>query len=259
MSLVRVTMLSTVLAAAIASSAAGQSLQELFVQGNAAYFEGDFATAIARYEALIQAGVDDADVHYNLGTAYARAGKCGAAIVELERSLRVSGGDDDAAANLQACQAQLGKRRAQAEGEATVQTRPPWSEALLQPVSLDTLAWVVLALNVALFTTLLLRRRARQETTRVSLAIAASLIGLGLLVAGMGLGVKARWFDRGEAAVVLREQAPLREGPDPRARSRSEAHEGERGQILQREGEYMRVRLARGPEGWMHADDVGSI
>lgn len=236
-----------------------QSLPQLFAQGNAAFFEGDFPDAIAHYTKLLDAGVEDADVYYNLGTAHARLGQCGAAIHAFERSLAISAGDGSAEANLRACQAQLGKRRAQRDGEATVQTRPPWSEAMLRSVSSDALAWIVLCLNVLLFACLLLRRMVSRETARLGLALGAWLTALTLLVGVLALSTKEQWLQEGRGAVVLNEDALLREGPDPRARTRTYALEGERGRILQEEGGFVRVRLARGPEGWMSQRDVGEL
>lgn len=241
------------------SSAAGQSLPQLFSEGNTAYFRGDYAAAIARYQTLVDAGVEDADVYYNLGTAYARAGRCGIAIVALSRSLRLRPGDDAAEANLRACQTLLGKRRAQRDGEATVQTRPPWIDAVLGPVSLNAIAWTVLALVLALFSAVLALRWVRRDVTSLSLLVTAWLLALSLALSVAALAVKAEWFREGRAAVVLHESAPLREGPDPRAKARLLAFEGESARVLQREREFVRVRLTRGGEGWMDRRDIGAL
>lgn len=252
-------LLVTALSLVAVQSVSAQSLPQMFSEANAAFFQGDFAKATKGYQALVEAGVEDADVYYNLGTAQARAGHCGEAIVALSRSLRLSAGDDAAEANLRACQTQLGKRRAQRDGEATVQTRPPWSDAVLASISLDALAWVLLVLNAALFTVLLARRGVHQETARLSLAVTAWLLALAVAMSAIALTVKAEWFRPGRGAVVLHEQAPLREGPDPRAKLRGETYEGEPGRVLQTEGDFVRVRLNRGPEGWMQRTDVGTL
>ncbi len=257
-------MLVALLAAAllvvgVASNAHAESVSQLFAQANASFFQGDYAQAAKLYQALVDAGIDDADVYYNLGTAHARNGECGRAIWDLERSLRLSAGDDAAENNLQVCQTILGKRRAQKLGEATVQTRPPWSDAVLRPVSLDFLGALVLVLSTLFFVVLIARSYARVETLRLSLSVSASLIALSLAVALLALSTKAEWLRAGEPAIVLAEGATLREGPDPRAKSRGAAEEGEPARVLQREGDFVRVRLQRGAEGWLSRTDVGVI
>jgi hypothetical protein len=118
---------------------------------------------------------------------------------------------------------------------------------------------MVFGLNTLLFACLLLRRLVSRETLSLGLALTAWLIGLALLVAVAALGTKQQWLQEGRGAIVLNEDALLKEGPDPRARTRAQGLEGERGRILQREGGFVRVRLARGPEGWMSEVDVGAL
>ena len=87
---------AVVLLAALASPAAAQRLETIFAEANAAYFAGDYDAAAAGYERLVSAGVDDADVSFNLATAHAKARRYGQAIRWYERALWLAPGDDDA-------------------------------------------------------------------------------------------------------------------------------------------------------------------
>ena len=217
--------------------AAAQSLQAIFSSANQAYFRGEWAAAARQYQTLVKAGVQDPDVYYNLATAHARAGNYGYAILYFERALKMRPGDPDADQGLAAAVNALGRKRAEKEGEATVRTRPPLAEALVRPFSEELLAWLLLGFNLAFFGVLIAFRFATREATRVGLAIAAPLLGLLMAAAGAGLVFKSEALKEGRAAVVLREEAPLREGPDPRAQVRASAVEGQPARILQREGE----------------------
>jgi len=73
----------------------GQTLGAMFSGGNEAFFRGDFAAAIGHYEQLVDAGVRDPDVYFNLATAYARHHDLGHAILYFERASRLSSSDDD--------------------------------------------------------------------------------------------------------------------------------------------------------------------
>ena len=131
--------------------------------------------------------------------------------------------------------------------------------ALVRPFSEELLAWLLLGLNLAFFAALIALRIATREATRVGLAITAPLLGLLLAATGAGLLVKSEALVEGSAGIVLREEAPLREGPDPRAQLRANALEGQPARILAREGEFIRVKLANGAEGWMQKGDVEAI
>jgi tetratricopeptide (TPR) repeat protein len=242
-----------------ADAAAAQSMDAIFAKANEAYFAGDHEAAARGYQQLIDAGVDDANVYFNLAAAHAERGRYGAAILAFERCLRVAPGDSAALEGLAAARAALGDRRAAAEGEATVQTRPPLVEALVQPFSETTLAWLVLLLDVLVFALLWLRPRARGEARRVALAVAWPLAAvIGVLAAG-ALVVKSDALRDGRAAIVLIDNAKLREGPDAHARSRGTAREGEYARLLAREAGYARVELPGKRRGWLLASEVQAI
>ncbi len=63
-------------------------------------------------------------------------------------------------------------------------------------------------------------------------------------------------FGAGPTAIVVRDDAAIREGPREEATVRARALEGERAEVLSRDGEWARVRLGGGREGWVPGSDV---
>lgn len=245
------------LAPAIAS-AQGGSLPELFHAANEAAFEGDHGSAARGYEHLVELGVDDPDVYYDLGLAYAHLGQHGRAVAAFERALRARPGDEGALAGLEASRAVLGRRRAERHGEAVVDAGTTLGESLFASVSEDVLAMGVLALTALLFgllTALALVPRAR-ERLRLGVGVATPLVGIALTVAGFGLAARSGAFDPGEPAIVVLENAPVREGPSASATERHEALEGERAYVLGTEPGFAHVLLGGGREGWIAEGDL---
>ncbi|HEY2736706.1 MAG TPA: hypothetical protein VGI70_22050 [Polyangiales bacterium] len=236
-----------------------ENLEDIFRSGNDAFFRNDFKHASERYQRLIDAGVRDPDVYLNLGLAQARDRQLGRAILSFERALRVRPGDADAEAALALARAAVGKRRADQQGEALVETRPPLAEALVRPYRENTLAWLSLAFDLLLFGCLLARRFTRTVNARTGLAVAASIAGLGCAILFGALYIKRGGDQDGRPAIVLREGAEMREAPDPRAGIRSHAHEGGSARVLAQDGTFVRVRAATGAQGWMSSDDVGVV
>lgn len=245
--------LVTVLAGSVAHA---QSFEAIFGEGNEAFFRGDYATAAARYEALAEAGVDDADVHYNLGATYARQGRHGRAIVELERAVRLRPSDEGARSALDAARAIVGRRHAEREGEAVVEAGAPFGEALFAFLSEDGLAIGVLLLVLALSGVLLALFFVSHERARIGLGVAAPLLVLLVAMTGLGLLSRRGAFAAGPTAIVVRDDAALREGPREDATVRARALEGERAEVLSRDGEWARVRVGGGREGWIPGGDV---
>jgi tetratricopeptide (TPR) repeat protein len=225
-------------------SARADSLADVFARGNAAFARGDYAAAILEYEQLTDSGIDDPEVAFNLASSYGAAGQYGQAIRYFERTLRLAPGDGAAREGLRLARDSLGERQAQKSGEAIVVDRPPLTEAVFSYLSANTLA-VLLLLTSWLGAGLLIGLSwVRLEAARLGVGIAAAVcFGLALLSA-IGVGAKADWGRDGQRAVVIREGAALREGPDPSARLLGELSEGEAVRLLAREGRFARV-LAR--------------
>jgi hypothetical protein len=241
------------------AGARAESLQDIFRSGNDAFFRGDFVHAGERYQRLVDAGVRDPDVDVNLGLAQARDGELGRAILSFERALRLRPGDSETETALAMARAAAGKKRADKQGEALVETRPPLAEALVRPYRENTLAVLGLVFDVLFFAFLLARRRGLSDSVRTGLAIAATVAGLGCAVTLGALFIKRGGDREGEPAIVLREGAELREAPDPRASARARAHEGGSARVLAQDGSFVRVRTATGSLGWMSMDDVSTV
>jgi tetratricopeptide (TPR) repeat protein len=251
--------LALALALALAPSPAlAQSLPELFHAANEAASLGDHHTAARGYEQLIELGVDDPDVFYDLGLAYAHLGQQGRAVAAFERAVRARPGDTGALAGLEASRAVLGRRRAERQGEAVVDAGTTFGESLFVAVSEDMLAISVLALTALFFgllAALVLVARDR-ERLRLGVGVATPLVGIALTLAGVGLAARAGTFDPGPPAIIVIENAPIREGPNAAATERHEALEGERAYVLGTEPGFAHVLLGGGREGWIAESDL---
>lgn len=242
-----------------ARPAAAESLADIFRSGNEAFFRKDFKTASHSYQRLIDAGIRDADVYMNLGIAEAQAGALGRAVLAFERCLTLRPDDAEAEAALALARATLGKHRADRQGEAMVETKPPLAEALVRGYRENTLAWLLLGFDVLLFACIFARRFTRSEHALTGLAIAAAVAGLSCAISGAALFVKRGGHREGQAAIILRDGAELHEAPDPRASIRGYAHEGASARALERDSGFVRVRTGAGAQGWIASDDVGTI
>jgi SH3-like domain-containing protein len=60
-------------------------------------------------------------------------------------------------------------------------------------------------------------------------------------------------------AVIVSPVASIREGPAKTFRSPFEVHEGLKVRVVQREQDFLRVRLPNGIEGWVNQNDAPTI
>ena len=77
-----------------------ESASMLFKKGNQSYEEGRFEQAIEEYEKILDLGIKNFKVFYNLGNAYFRQNQLGRAILNYRRALALQPRDEDTKANL---------------------------------------------------------------------------------------------------------------------------------------------------------------
>lgn len=73
----------------------------LKTEADKAYQENDFKGAIEKYEAILAAGQESADVYYNLANSYYKDKNIAKAVLNYERALLLSPGNDDIRYNLE--------------------------------------------------------------------------------------------------------------------------------------------------------------
>jgi tetratricopeptide (TPR) repeat protein len=235
----------------------GSSLTGVFDAANVAASRGDHARAISNYRKLTEAGVHDPDVYFNLATSFAQSGDYPRAILSYERALTLRPNDSKASDDLQAAEKALEEQRAEAEGEAVIQRSSSISDAIYGSVSEDVLASALLAANLLFFVGLAWVSVGRRRHGWLYALLVASCVAL--VFCALGLGAKAGMLRDGPRAVALDDRVILREGPDPRAQVRGEARGGDRGEIVDRDRDFVKLRVVSGLEGWTPRSGVGLI
>lgn len=249
--------LAVALSMAPSAFSSSQRIDGVFRDANRAYFEGDTRKAVELYGILLEAGVRDPDVHYNLGVSFARLGEYGRAILHFERAIALRPGDKGALEGAEAARAALIERDA-TQASDIVDSRSDVS-ALVRSISEPTLAVIVLLANLLFFACLVLRRFVRRESLRIALVASASLAFLGLGIGFAGLAVKRDFFGEGRAGIVTGRDVAILEGPHSLAGSRGRAREGERARLFETDEGYVRVRLDGGRQGWIARSAVEAI
>jgi tetratricopeptide (TPR) repeat protein len=229
-------------------------LDQAWKRGNEAHLRGDYAGAVAAYEQLDRQRVVSADLYYNLGVTYFRQGQLGHAIWAFERALVVAPDDEDARFNLAQVR-KLADQRAHDKLEGA-EREPLWTR-LVTFFSPGTEVWLFCGLYLGCFALLFVRRR-MAEDSRLAVTTAAAVLGSAALLAGALLLGRMN-LDRIPFAVVLPDTVAVKEGADNNFRTSFQVHGGLRVQVLDREQDWVRVRLANGLDGFVHAEDLGLL
>jgi hypothetical protein len=236
-------------------------LDEAWKRGNDAYLRGDYPGAIAAYEQIDRQQVASPELTFNLGDAYYRRGELGRAIWSWERTLALDPDHEDARYNLAQARKVLATRvNDKLEG---ADRDPAWMR-LVGQLTASTETWLFVALYLGFFAALFLRLRARRASAAdedghlSAWGALAAILGVAAALAGaLVMGRVA--MDRVPFGVVLPDQVAVKEGADPNYKTSFEVHAGLRVRLLERDQDWVRVRLANGLEGWVRDGAVGRL
>jgi len=238
----------------VASAARADRPEEAWRRANDAYLRGNYTAAVTAYEQLDREGLVSSDLFFNLGNAYYRSGALGRAIWAFERAVALDPDDDDARYNLTQARSAADRRgRDKIEGAAR---EALWIRAVTA-LSPSTETWLFVSLYLTFFVTLFVRRRASADA-RVALGAGAAILAVTALMAGSLLAGRA-YLDRVPFGVVLPDAIAVKEGADVNYRTSFDLHAGLRVRLLERDQDWLRIRLANGLEGWVRERDVGRL
>lgn len=231
-------------------SAAADLAADHYNRGNQLYAAGQFAQALEAYEAAWDAGADDADLYLNLGNAAFQTKRIGLAIWAYEKGLRLKPRDRDLRANLAFADKNTLDELPEIDQAFLWRAGSWWvglfslKEGLIAAVAAWVLAWTIVLLWQPL------RRR------RLWLAVAAGLCLAVFLAAAPVAGW--RFYDQSlrRRAVVVVDEAVVRQAPADDAPPSFTVHAGLRLEIVEIRDAFARVRVPTGLEqgdGWMNA------
>lgn len=222
-------------------SAFAQDPQQLYREGNKAYAQKDYSTAIQKYlQAVAQGGVS-AELFYNLGNAYFRAGSLAQAILWYERARVLAPTDPDIKHNLKFAQSFT-----QDKIESIYRGTPvKWAIEFLESVSFNTFWWILLIVSaLATLATIYYIFQLRGGWFALILWITFVFLLGGWYVKGKRIWERNR-------AVVMVPKVDVRSEPAADAEIVFTIHAGTTVAIKEYRHGWYRIYLANGSSGWV--------
>ena len=240
---------------ATALNAAAQTPQQLMQRGNDAYAKGDFVAAAQAYNAVLDAGYESADLYYNLGNVYYRQGEYGLSILNYERALRLKPNFRDDKQNLDL---------ADSKTEDQIAALP---EIFLAQWAHSVVAWFsptgwricTLILLTLLGTAVVLFLLSRDYAWRKG-ALIGGIVTLVFLLLCIACTISASVrYNRHNQAIVTAPMAVVKSSPEENSIDKLVLHEGTKVNIEETLGEWHKIQIADGNNGWLQTDEVTII
>lgn len=231
----------------------GNDPTALWEQANQAYSEGRYEAALASYQSLLEQGVHNGPLYYNLGNAYFKTGNLGQAVLHFYRAQRFMPGDADLAKNIRKAADVRKDPIIEGEHAGVDQQLESWLWRLPYELTFWMAASLLLIAGVA---GLALVSGFRQRKWLGYVLVCAGITGL--LLTGLAT-VQHDVLTNRDAAVVLVDEVFVLSGPSEQESVSLTLHEGIRVHILDRTDGWYRIRLANGLNGWLRQNTVAVI
>jgi len=226
-----------------------------FQKGNEFYLNEQYSEAIQEYEAVLQNGLESAELYYNLGNSYYKAGRLGKAILNYERALQLRPKDANIRFNLQLSNLRV-KDRIDVPPEFWLLR---WNRALVQ--TLTVAGWARLFTLFGLLASGLyaarqflnlnpIRRLSRNGMRAFALA---ALLSLGLLLQRHGMEHSRAY------GIILAGSSKSLAAPQEGSTELFIVHEGTRVQVLDSDGDWSKIQLIDGKQAWVRSSDLEII
>ncbi len=233
-------------------ASAQDSIEALFIQGNASYQKGDFASAERDYRKMVEAGVVDGSVFYNLGNACFKQKKLGEAIYYWEKARRLRPFDQDIRENLDLANLLLVDRIDAPQDPLPLRML----NRAVHLLSIRLESWTVLLLFLVANGLFAIYQLAKNP--RPALAALMGALVAGFLVSLFAASLAWKIYESGyrRDAVVVEQKVDLRSGPGTDNITVFTVHEGIIVRIRGEAEGWYQVSLPNGWSGWLQQNAI---
>ncbi|MBQ7222190.1 MAG: BatD family protein [Bacteroidales bacterium] len=226
-----------------------------WAKANELYSEGNYSAALAQYLALEESGKVSATLYYNTANTYYRMGNLAKSILYYERALKADPNFSDAKENLSIAHSSVLDK---------IDTLPDfilvtWIRNLKNSVTSDGWAWITLALALIVALLFLMFKLLPSEGGRKASFIIGCAVALFAVITLLFSVTSANDAISEDSAIVMLPVSSVKSSPDANSKSLFILHEGTKVELIDNLGNWVRVELSDGRQGWMPVSDIEII
>lgn len=218
----------------------------LWQKAEEAFAAGQWQNALNFYQMIEGEALQSADLYYNIGNTYFKLDDKAHAILYYERALKLDPSHNDALHNLEIAR-QLTLDKIDSVPEFILVS---WFRQLRQRCSADSWAWITLGLLLVTGGLLTLYRNgASLALRRISFILACVSFLLAVFTFIFSLQQK-RAVTRQDSAVVTSPVCSVKSSPADGGTTVFVLHEGTKVRLLDNVGDWAKISIADGRQGW---------
>ncbi len=235
--------------------AADENMLLIMKKANKQYQEQNYEEALLNYNKILHTGLESSELYYNLGNTYYRIGKLGYAILNYEKALKFSPGDEDIKYNL---------RIANAHSVDKIEELPQvffieWWNSFVMLFSVGGWSLLTILVYISFISIIGVYYYFRNSSYQKAVFLAGS-INLSILVLVTILFINRITKETGnEYGILLENTANVKVSPDDKSNDAFIIHEGIKFVIEDKVNDWSKIKLNDGKIGWLNNNYFKSI
>ncbi len=225
------------------------------VQAQESYSESKYDTAAVIYQSIIDSGYQSPELYYNLGNCYYKLQEIPSAILYYEKALKLNPNDENIIHNINLCNSLIPDRIEKLPRLFFIR----WYQGLYNYFPIDIWANIGLAL-FSLFTLFML---IYFLSSKVILRKIGFWLGMLFLVFSAFTffltSQKYSSFKKHDEAIIFTPSITVKSSPAKNSVDLFVIHEGTKVSILDRVGEWQKIRIQNGSIGWIESENLQII
>ncbi len=224
-----------------------------FDHANKFYDEQNYDSAVVYYQNVINSGINNSAIFYNLGNTYYRLKKPGLARLYYEKAARLNPGDQDITSNISFISTAIVDRVP--EPERGFIESILWKFYILFPLKIQLWFVFILLLLISIFSSAALYVKGNSRLWLIYLSTIFFLISI---IFGISSGIKIYQTEKVVYAIALTSTVEAKNQPDG-TQTLFTTHEGTKFLIRKSEENWSLVSLPNGFSGWVKNNEIGKI
>lgn len=227
----------------------------LIAQGNEAYNQGLYDSAIQMYSGVLDQGFESYELYYNTGNAYFKMNQLPFAILYYEKAKKLDPNDEDINFNLSIANSMIVDKIEQ----VPEMFYKKWWNYFYNAFSEDTwtmlslVSWIILLFFIGLF--LITKTRSIKK-----LAFYMGLLFLLITIGTFGLSSQKYYYTKeNKEAIIFTPTITAKSSPTISSVDLFVIHEGTKVQILDAVQGWVKIKIRNGSIGWLQGDSLKRI
>ncbi len=227
--------------------------EQLFLKGNSLYESGDYSGALQKYEKIIEYGIENPDVYYNLGNTFLKLGKKGKAVLNYEKAYKLSSNDRDIQFNLELARLQVvDKAPEESPFKNITEKMLSYTSVQFDMIVFLIIFWLFGAVPVLYYFY-------RNSETRRIIVYAGIILFLFSLLSGTVLAYKYHKLNIEKYAVIISPRVDIRSGPGESNPVLFQLHEGLKVKLVDSRKGWSLISIGEKMNGWVLSEKIGII